>query len=742
MFHRKYNTGFKNRLNIPNLKQKLWIVLILSSLLFLPPAFAHASGTKGSVAPEWSGVLETFQNKAFKKVIKDLAPVLQSKVALVDSEYMKRAWMLTGKSQLELKQYAPAQQAFKRGSALDQKNPDIWLYQKIRLHLESGKKEAAIRLLKKMLASPRYPLYAQRIRADLKKHYQTDAEITLLLPLLKKSAAYPHRLLYDYDIIGLYLKGLQQTKAKRPIWLYTLQWQYPKDLASAKLSEEQMLYLLKKGKKLTSKEILQRVQTLRKLGLVSYSIKHLPEVAKRTDDKTQIKLGNQYARTLFQKRFYSKILKLKNKGVFTRSFHMPESEQLYWGIRAHQKLKHFKSAKRDIRKLTLVNIDSQRLPRVYKEMAIAYQLKEKENFASIWWDRLLTWYPQHKYAKVAAWELAWFYHRQNDPKKALRYLSKGLKIKKMTPEVRAKFTYWKGKLLYAQGKETAAKKSFKHLVTWYPNTYYGLLLTQRNDELGKFSIPKAASTPSKFWHDHPPHPSKKEQKLLRRAEFLLAVEEPEQAVREMQKTVSSGESRAVVWEVSKLMKQYHQYTPLQSLVLRYYTWDMKRLAVKDQHVWKFAFPRPYWDHLKKYAEQSGIDPYLALSVIREESLFNPQAISSTRAIGLMQLMPKTAKQVARGVNVPLKSKADIFDPLVNTLLGTHYLGRLSRSFQEELIYTVGSYNAGPGNMGKWVNHWEKYPIDEFVEHIPFMETQNYVKRVFRTYQLYKRIYHS
>ena len=169
---------------------------------------------------------------------------------------------------------------------------------------------------------------------------------------------------------------------------------------------------------------------------------------------------------------------------------------------------------------------------------------------------------------------------------------------------------------------------------------------------------------------------------------------------------------------------------------------MIKLEVGNSPLWELAYPRPYWSLLKNYANQAGIDPYFALSIMREESHFDPQALSSSKAIGLMQLMPATAKEMAKRKKIDLKEKDEIYNPELNTKLGTFYLGRLAEKFQSELIYTAGSYNAGPHNMIKWINRWDGKSLDAFVEQIPFKETRNYVKRVYRTYKIYKQIYSS
>ena len=92
--------------------------------------------------------------------------------------------------------------------------------------------------------------------------------------------------------------------------------------------------------------------------------------------------------------------------------------------------------------------------------------------------------------------------------------------------------------------------------------------------------------------------------------------------------------------------------------------------------------------------------------------------------------------------IKIKDLDDVFDPHLNMLLGTHYLGKMASKFDDELVYTAGGYNAGPTNMQRWLKTWNNVSPEEFVEHIPFKETRNYIKRVYRTYQIYRQIYSS
>ena len=113
--------------------------------------------------------------------------------------------------------------------------------------------------------------------------------------------------------------------------------------------------------------------------------------------------------------------------------------------------------------------------------------------------------------------------------------------------------------------------------------------------------------------------------------------------------------------------------------------------------------------------------------MREESHFNPNAISRSEAMGLMQLMPATAKEQAGRHKIKVNDLKQFFEPRLNTLLGTDYLGRIASRFNDELVYTAGGYNAGPTNMKRWLETYNSASPEEFVEHIPFQETKDMLK---------------
>ena len=155
----------------------------------------------------------------------------------------------------------------------------------------------------------------------------------------------------------------------------------------------------------------------------------------------------------------------------------------------------------------------------------------------------------------------------------------------------------------------------------------------------------------------------------------------------------------------------------------------------DGTLWRLAYPRAFWPLVTREADRSGVDPLLVLAVMREESRFDPRAVSPAEAVGLMQLLPSTA----RGVLGRRIEPAALTEPAINIRAGTAYLGGLLRSFQGTVPLAVGAYNAGPGGVRRHAA-LARSDLDRFVEELPYAETRAYVQRVMQTYGIYRWLY--
>lgn len=158
-------------------------------------------------------------------------------------------------------------------------------------------------------------------------------------------------------------------------------------------------------------------------------------------------------------------------------------------------------------------------------------------------------------------------------------------------------------------------------------------------------------------------------------------------------------------------------------------------ALKTPTTMKLFYPNWHYDLVEKYAKAVNLDPYLVMALIRQESAFHTNAQSGARAMGLMQLLPSTARMVDRRVN-----KKQLFDPETNVRIGTQYLARGIKRFDGNVNVTLAAYNAGGGIVGTWL---KRYPIEDsmvFSDLIPYRETREYVGSILRNYYWYKALY--
>jgi soluble lytic murein transglycosylase len=140
------------------------------------------------------------------------------------------------------------------------------------------------------------------------------------------------------------------------------------------------------------------------------------------------------------------------------------------------------------------------------------------------------------------------------------------------------------------------------------------------------------------------------------------------------------------------------------------------------------YPRPYAAELTGAARRAGLPAEWVWGVLRQESLYDPRARSSANALGLLQLLPATARAVARRNGFDQPSEADLFDPSTNLLLGTTYLREQHETFGGRFVLVLGAYNAGPNAVRRWLPA-DPLETDVWIENVPFNETRNYIQRI-------------
>jgi soluble lytic murein transglycosylase len=164
-------------------------------------------------------------------------------------------------------------------------------------------------------------------------------------------------------------------------------------------------------------------------------------------------------------------------------------------------------------------------------------------------------------------------------------------------------------------------------------------------------------------------------------------------------------------------------------------WGWEHIAIKTlvkADYWDdlaLRFPLSYLEQAQSNALKQSLDPAVVLSVIRQESMLDSQAESPAGAKGLMQVMPKTGRQIAREIQQNLETDSLLFDPGTNIQLGAYYFKKLLQRFNGHVALAAAAYNAGPARVAKWLPNGNAMPADIWIETIPFRETRKYVASV-------------
>ena len=155
---------------------------------------------------------------------------------------------------------------------------------------------------------------------------------------------------------------------------------------------------------------------------------------------------------------------------------------------------------------------------------------------------------------------------------------------------------------------------------------------------------------------------------------------------------------------------------------------------------KVLFPVNYWPLIQRYSAERQLDPYMIAALIAQESTFTADVKSSANAYGLMQLLPSTGRRYAKALHLTKRFSIGLLTTAeANIRMGTAYFADLIKQFGDA-HYALATYNAGPNRVARWISERPGIGRDEFIDDIPFPETQNYVKRILGTAEDYRRLY--
>lgn len=347
----------------------------------------------------------------------------------------------------------------------------------------------------------------------------------------------------------------------------------------------------------------------------------------------------------------------------------------------------------------------------------------------------------------------WGYIQREESTQALVYIRYN-KLDMHYKNMSSKLNYWVAHVLSHRNDKRTAKNILDYIIKYNPLSYYAIMAAKKLNDLNGTSEFKIASHPyhsslKAKEHDFKIEPEKLPDHIkytFYRLQLFAALDYSPLMNKELEEIFDSLQEMRLLFPKASLTDikadfslltahiLYKNDKYLETFKLIYKGIDKKYLSFTPQVI-KMLFPKPYLNEIRKKLNTKDIDPVMIISLMRQESSFNPAARSPVGALGLMQLMPATARRFQRRVR-----RKQLHEPQKNIELGTKYISYLMERFENNIVYTLAAYNAGEGNVDYWKeNYFEEESVLEDIENIPFSETRKYVKLIYRNMFLYKFI---
>jgi soluble lytic murein transglycosylase len=372
--------------------------------------------------------------------------------------------------------------------------------------------------------------------------------------------------------------------------------------------------------------------------------------------------------------------------------------------------------------------------------------------ASYFYRAAVNFFPGRAEVTPAQFYLAWQAHQGKNFTESSRLLTEHLAVYAgNNSDFRGKAAYWAARDSERAGKLAEARAIYQGLQARYDANWYGYLAKQRLADLTRSGAPQRD-----FPADSPvgravanlktvtvaeETAGSNEDERIAKADQLSIIGTDDWAVEELNTAASAAPSSPRVnLAIAKIYRAKNDNVQALNYLKRSYP-DYSQMKPEEMRAdeWDVFYPLAYWDIIKQESRARGLDPYQVAGLIRQETVFNPRAVSSARAYGLMQILVPTGITTARRVGVDRAITMDsLFEPRLNIQLGTAYFkDQLDKYGRIE--YVAAAYNAGPNRVVQWRASLP-LQIDEWQEAVPFRETRLYIQGVVRNTLQYRRLY--
>jgi soluble lytic murein transglycosylase len=373
------------------------------------------------------------------------------------------------------------------------------------------------------------------------------------------------------------------------------------------------------------------------------------------------------------------------------------------------------------------------------DLATHYIVTDQDAKAVAVFDRMLDQFPGGAFADRAAWRAGWWAYRHDDYRAAIeRFEPAAMAIKRA--DYRPAWLYWTGKSYAAIGEPETARTWYLRTIADYRNSYFGRLAADafmelagrypQAAEVAAFRDPARAIAPGS-----PPAGFDRIRPLLDASLWIDAV--AEMVTLQPQR----GADPVIEATIAYALNRNGELRPAITAMRRAYPQFMSDGGeALPERMLRVIFPVAYADTISRLAAERGLDVYLVTALIAQESTFQADVRSSASAVGLMQLITGTARRYAARAGVGPFHPSMLTDPIANVSMGTAYLSDLLKRYGGNEAAALAAYNAGENRVDRWRAERPGIPTDEFVDDIPYPETQNYVRRILGTVHDYRKLY--
>jgi soluble lytic murein transglycosylase len=416
-----------------------------------------------------------------------------------------------------------------------------------------------------------------------------------------------------------------------------------------------------------------------------------------------------------------------------------QGEALFFYAVATRELGDFAEYQKIVRRLVDEFTTQTWAEEALNNLATQYLVQDDDEQADRTFRELFEKFPLGRYTERAAWKVGWWAYKHGNYAEAVRVFETAASRFRRS-DYRPSWLYWAARAHEALKEPALAEARFALVATDYLNSYYGRLAAQR---LG--SAPQRrliVDVPAGAAPADDPAPTVQLPPNEQTIRALLSLDLYDQALDELRYAQKTwGDSAAIQATIGWIHNRRGDRRAGINAIKRAYPQYLAAGGEKlPSQILKVLFPVDYWPLIRRYSAERQLDPYLMAALIAQESTFTADVRSSANAYGLMQLLPSTGRQYARSLHLSRRfSISMLTTPETNLKMGTAYFADLVKQFGAA-HYALATYNAGPNRVARWISERPGIDRDEFIDDIPFPETQNYVKKILGTAEDYRRLY--